>query len=244
MRTNEEKVKAKGLAPFTLGAIASATSYTVLSNLTYALTQSFGLTAMVVGAIMLGSRILDGFTDVIATFIIDRTHTKWGKARPYDLMLIPLWIFVVLCFSVPGTFGTIGKVVWVILTYNMCQSVFYTFVQAADATRLRRTFAESVRAKVVSACGVVSTLGGIIVGFILPILISIFENQPHGWTIISAIFAIPCIIGSIFRFLLVKEMKVEEEDAVKKEDVSFITAIKVLFQNKYVFMLVCCIVDI
>ena len=230
------KEKTKGLVPYSLGFLSNSLSYVVISNLNYALTQSVGLTAITVGSIFLFSRIFDGVTDIIASFIVDHTHTKWGKARPYDLMLLPLWLLVIMCFSVPGNFSTFGKVLWVVLTYNMCQSVCYTFTQVAEATRLKRSFPESTRSKVVAASAAIGTLGGIVIGAMMPVLISIFENQPHGWTIISSIVSIPCMIAGLCRFLFLREMD-EDTPEERKQSVPFKTAVKVLFKNKYVFML-------
>lgn len=230
------KEKTEGIIPYSLGYLSNSLSYVVISNLNYALTQSVGLTAITVGSIFLASRIFDGFTDIVASFIVDHTRTKWGKARPYDLMLVPLWLLVILCFSVPGNFSTAGKILWVVLTYNMCQSVCYTFTQVCEATRLKRGFPENARAKVVAVSSVLGTLGGIVVGVLLPVLISIYENESHGWTIISAAFSIPCMIAGLCRFLFLKEMD-EDIPEEKKAKVPLGTAVKVLFKNKYVFML-------
>ena len=45
---------------------------------------------------------------------------------------IPLWFLLILCFSVPQ-FNMAGKVLWVFLTYNLCQSVCYTFVTVSSS---------------------------------------------------------------------------------------------------------------
>jgi len=234
MKEKETRIKAKGIIPNGLGGASIAMSYMVISNLMYALTEGYGMAAVTVGIIFLVSRIFDGFTDIVAGFIIDRTNTKWGKARPFDLASIPLWIFVVLSFSVPN-FNTVGKIVWVFLTYNLCQSVFYTLINGAVAVRLKRSFREEVRVKVTSAAALIAAIISMMVGVIFPILVGFFRNHPYGWTIISSCFAVPAILMSLTQFFFLKEM---EDDGEKKEPekISFLESVKLLFKNPYIFI--------
>ena len=58
---------------------------TIGSYLTLYYTDSVGLAEAAIGTMMLLTRLLDGISDLIMGSIIDRTHTKWGKARPWIL---------------------------------------------------------------------------------------------------------------------------------------------------------------
>ena len=62
---------------------------TVGSYLTLYYTDSVGIAAATIGTLMLLSRLLDGISDLVMGSIIDRTHTRWGKAR--------LWIPIIHC---------------------------------------------------------------------------------------------------------------------------------------------------
>ena len=76
---------------------------TIGSYLTLYYTDSVGLAAAAIGTMMLLTRLLDGISDLIMGSIIDRTHTKWGKARPWILWTaIPMGLGLVLMFSVPS----------------------------------------------------------------------------------------------------------------------------------------------
>lgn len=58
------------------------------------LTDSVGLNAGVVGTLMMVSKLLDGVTDVFFGSLIDKTHSKMGKARPWMFFsAIPLAYF-------------------------------------------------------------------------------------------------------------------------------------------------------
>ena len=80
-------------------------------------TDVYGLSAAVAGGVFLVARIVDAVTDPIMGFIADRTHSRWGKFRPYVLYgPVPLGLITVAMFTVPG-FGDFGKVVWAYATY-------------------------------------------------------------------------------------------------------------------------------
>lgn len=78
--------KAKGSIPYMLGMISYNMEYLIVCYLTYALTNSFGISAITSGSIFLFSRIFDGVSDIIAGVIIDKCNSKLGKARVYDLL--------------------------------------------------------------------------------------------------------------------------------------------------------------
>ena len=63
-------------------AVALAISIVVVMQATYYYTEVLGLSAALVGTIFLVSKVFDGVTDLFVGFIIDRTNTRLGKARP------------------------------------------------------------------------------------------------------------------------------------------------------------------
>ena len=46
-------------------------------------TDVVGLNPAIIGTLLLVSRLFDGVTDVAMGHIVDRTHSKYGKARCY-----------------------------------------------------------------------------------------------------------------------------------------------------------------
>ena len=66
-------------------------------------TDTVGIAAAAVGTMMLLARVFDGVTDIIMGAIVDKTKTRWGKARPWVLWTAPLMaIALILEFNVPG----------------------------------------------------------------------------------------------------------------------------------------------
>ncbi len=65
------------------------------------------------------SKVIDAITNVIMGYIIDRTRTAQGKARPWLLLSAPLVaVSGILLFTVPSGNETV-QVIWVMLSYNL-----------------------------------------------------------------------------------------------------------------------------
>jgi GPH family glycoside/pentoside/hexuronide:cation symporter len=80
-------------------------------------TDTYGLSAVDVGLLLLVVRMGDGIVDIIMGMIADRTHTRWGKFRPWILWSAPvLGLFMALTFLTPDM-GYDGKLIWAYLTY-------------------------------------------------------------------------------------------------------------------------------
>ena len=81
-------------------------------------TNVVGASAAAAASIIAISKIFDGISDLVMGYIIDHTHSKWGKARPWIARLcIPLAVCTVLTFIVL-------MIVFVILnmfTFFMCK---------------------------------------------------------------------------------------------------------------------------
>lgn len=76
----------------------------VNSLLTLFYTDYANMPIATVGLVMLISRFFDGSSDVIMGVLVNRTHSKWDKARPWVLwMAIPYVICSISLFCVPQT---------------------------------------------------------------------------------------------------------------------------------------------
>ena len=70
--------------------------------LSFYYTTYVGLNPGIVGTIMMVCTFIDAVSDVIMGRVIDKTHTRWGKARPWILFAAPIYsICMVLTFAVP-----------------------------------------------------------------------------------------------------------------------------------------------
>lgn len=73
---------------------------TISSYLLFFYTDVALISASIAGTVILAARLLDAFFDPMVGVILDRTHTRWGRARPYLLFGAPL--LGILTFLTPG----------------------------------------------------------------------------------------------------------------------------------------------
>jgi glycoside/pentoside/hexuronide:cation symporter, GPH family len=87
-------------------------------------TDTFGISAAAAGTIMLIARFWDMLSDPLMGIIADRTHTRWGKFRPYLMwMAIPYSVLAVLAFTTPNL-GPTGKVIYAGVTYMLLMAAY------------------------------------------------------------------------------------------------------------------------
>ena len=104
--------------------------YTAMSAfLLFYYTDYANVSAMAVGTIMMVSRIFDGVSDIIMGVIVDRTRSKYGKARPWILrMCIPFAVSGILLFSVPASWASTPKLVYVFCYKRYIFCLYFTFI--------------------------------------------------------------------------------------------------------------------
>src|SRR5881227_4362594 len=90
----------------------------VIVFLPFFLTDTAGLGPAAVGVLLLVCRVWDGVADLAMGLIVDRTHTRWGKFRPWILWsAVPLGVLGVLTFSAPPL-GATGRLAYAYVTYG------------------------------------------------------------------------------------------------------------------------------
>src|SRR5699024_3372867 len=87
-----------------------------------------GISAAIVGMVMLISRIFDGVSDVVMGYVVSKTHSRFGQSRPWILrMALPYAIGAVLLFTVPHT-NAVLQFLYIFITYNFCTTICYTAI--------------------------------------------------------------------------------------------------------------------
>ncbi len=101
-----------------MGDAGSCMIWSVLAlYLTWFYTDVYGLAPGIVGTLFLVIRIFDAFSDPVMGAICDRTHSRWGKFRPWLLwMALPFGLGAVLMFTTPDL-SMNGKIVYAWVTY-------------------------------------------------------------------------------------------------------------------------------
>lgn len=221
---------------FSTRGFALAVNVVVMLQLTFYATDFVGLAPVLVGGLFLAAKIFDGITDLVAGFVIDRTNTRWGKARPYELFLIPLWLLTIAIFSTPDM-DAFWQATYLFVLYALINSVCATFLNASEAVYLKRSIRGEVQyAKVLSRQGVFIILVAAIASIMLPQLMASWGSQPGGWTLIAAVYGIPLMIVGLIRFFTIKELPEDETDHMTEERLGFKGTVKAVFENRFVFI--------
>ena len=132
-------------------------------------TDTLGINPALISIIMVASKLLDGVTDAFAGFIVDRTKTKWGKARPYELFIFLMWICTWLMFSCPTGLSEVLKCVWIFIMYSLVNAVAYTFLNANQNVYLVRAFKGNQIVKLTSYSSVITMLASVAFNIAFPI---------------------------------------------------------------------------
>lgn len=217
--------------------------YTAMSAfLLFYYTDYAGVSAFAVGSIMMVSRFFDGISDIVMGVMVDRTRSRFGKARPWLLrMCIPFAVSGVLLFSVPVSWTAAPKLVYVFITYNLVSTVIYTAINvpysALNALMTQDPYERSVLSIFRNLLATAGTLT--INTFTLP-LVEYFGNTPSAWTKTFCVFGLLSVAAFLINFLGTRERvkpAALAEGTDKAPDVPFLEGIRALFKNKYWIMM-------
>lgn len=178
-------------------------------------TDVYGLSASSAAILFIVARLADVVESLIIGLMIDRTHSKWGKSRPFFLWYaLPYVAFAVLTFVTPP-FGATGKLVWAYVTY-LGLGFFYTAVNL-PITSILPTLSQNT--KELTLLGVVRQFGGsavqiIVAVFTLPLVAYFGQgNQQKGFLLTIAVFGGISLILIWNMFFQVKERFTNPEHA-------------------------------
>ncbi len=224
---------------WTSRGLSLALNVILIMQLTYYCTDMLGMAPTLIGSLLLASKLLDGVTDLVVGFVIDKTNTKLGKARPYEICIVFVWLFTILMFSTPNI-GTVGQSVFIFIMYALINSICATFLNGGDAVYLARSVrSESNRVSVMSFNGGIIMLCSIVFSIVLPQLIAGVGATKAGWTVIAASIGIPMAVIGILRMVFVKEVVHTDTSKAgqKEETVPLKTGLGCIIKNKYIWIL-------
>ena len=103
------------------GDIAGNVVYALLSSFVMIyLTDTIGMSAGIVGTLIAVSKIFDGITDIFFGAMIDKTKSRFGKARPWMLYgYIGCAITLIAIFAIPISMGDFAQYAWFFISYTL-----------------------------------------------------------------------------------------------------------------------------
>lgn len=214
-----------------MGNFASQLSWTMVGTyLSIFYTDVFGLGVGAVAMLMLIAKVWDGINDPMMGTIMERTHTKFGRFRPYIFVgAIFLVIFTILTFTVPG-FGGTGKLIYAYVTYiglGMAYTVTNVPYLALPAV-MTRDPREINKLNAAQMMGM--TIGQIVLNLSVMNLIKLMGkgNEAAGYRGTAMILA----IAALPMFWAVAIMSKESITVEKKDQGKISDGLKLVFKNR------------
>ncbi|HCL4445138.1 TPA: MFS transporter [Clostridium botulinum] len=222
-----------GLGDFACNLVWNSLSMFIL----YFYTDVMGMKAAIISTLMLVVRIIAGFMDIASGIVVDKTKTKYGKARPWILwMAIPFGISTILLFSIPNI-GESGKLVYVVITYVLLNVIYTAINIPYGVLNSLMTQDQNERSEINIYRMFCSTAGSLCVSVLVLPLVSLFGGEQGAWVITFAIFGIVATFMFFITFKTTKE-RVTAVNEEKSQNISFKDGMKALIQNKYWIIIV------
>lgn len=218
--------------------IASAACFIIVNGyLSKFCTDYLGMAPAAVATILLLSNVIDAITDLIACYVVDNSKvTKWGKARPYELGILGVWICTILMFHIPEGWSNALKNVWLFFTYTFAFGVFDTLRNAAAQPYTVRAFGGDrvLIGKISAYGGLVTMTGSVIVSLSFPVMMASMAATASGWRRLILLYGVPMLLLGLPRFLFVKEDPAIDA-GVQHDKVHLKDIFKMLASNKYIW---------
>lgn len=197
-------------------------------------TDTVGIAAAAIGTMMLIARLFDGTSDLIMGAILDKTRSKYGKARPWMLWTAPLMgIALIAMFIVPSSLGDHGKLVYAYFTYILLNCIIYTANGIAYNSLLSR-MTLNIEDRV-SCTSIRFVLGNVMALAINAVTANLVTSL--GWSKLIIIYAVAEVILLLICFAGCKEhIDADDNGEVEVEKIPLRTALPALLKNKYFYL--------
>ena len=197
-------------------------------------TDTVGIAMAAVGTMMLIARIFDGATDLIMGAIVDKTKSKYGKARPWVLWSAPfMFIGLVLLFTIPSGLNDGGKLAYAYVSYIFMNCFVYTANNLPyNALLSRMTLNVQDRATTASIRFIMTQATTLAITAATP-----FLTAAYGWVITAATYGAIEVVMLLICFVFCKEHIGEADDGqVKVESVPLGVALPSVLKNQYFYL--------
>lgn len=186
------------------------------------------------------SKIVDAITNVAMGYIIDRTRTKEGKARPWLLLSAPLLAVTgILLFTVPSGSETV-QVIWVIVSYNLFYSFAYTIFNMSHNLMVPLSTRDTTQRGSLSVFNQIATImmSGILVALVFPMVIMpAIGADKSKWIVLMSVLSILALPLTLLEYFFTKERVTLENQGAEEAAIPFRTQLKAIFTDRYMLII-------
>ena len=187
------------------------------------------------------SKVIDAITNVVMGYVIDRTRTSEGKARPWLLLSAPLLtISGILLFTVPNASQTV-QVIWVMVSYNLFYSFAYTIFNMSHGLMVPLSTRDINQRGSLSVFNQIATImmSGILVALVFPMVIMPAIGVDQGkWITLMSVLSILALPLTLLEYYFTKErVTLENQEAGETNAIPFRSQLKAIFTDKYMILI-------
>ena len=185
------------------------------------------------------SKIIDAITNVVMGYIIDRTRTKAGKARPWLLSAPLLTVTGILLFTVPSGSQTV-QAIWVMVSYNLFYSFAYTIFNMSHNLMVPLSTRNTQERGSLSVFNQIATImmSGILVALVFPMVIMpMIGVDKAKWITLMSVLSILALPLTLLEYYFTRERVTEEAQNAGEPTVSFGAQLKAIFTDKYMLLI-------
>lgn len=240
------------------GDIAGNVVYAFLSSFVMIyLTNTIGLSAGIVGTLIAVSKLFDGFTDIFFGAMIDKTHSRLGKARPWMLYgYIGCAVTLAAIFAIPTSWGTTAQYTWFFIAYTLLNGVFYTANNIAySALTSLVTKNNKERVQMGSWRFIFAFSTSLLIQSVTISFVAQCGGGAAAWRTVAIVYAVIGLLVNTLSVFSVKELSEEELNDVncgemrlngesmkesappQEEKLSLVESFKLLAANKFYLMI-------
>ena len=187
------------------------------------------------------SKILDAITNFLMGSIIDHTHTKQGKARPWILLSAPLLAITgILLFVVPEANPTV-QAIWVMISYNFFYSVAFTMYNMSHSLMVPLSTRNVSQRGELSVFNQISTImvSGIVVALVFPMVVMpLIGVNRSSWILVMSILSILALPLTILEYYFTRERITEEGQDNEPKKIPLRLKMKAVFSDRYLMLLI------
>ena len=231
---------ARDKVSYAVGAVGKDMVYSLVAGfILYYYNTVLGISGTFTGVMMMAARVFDAFNDPMMGIVVEKTHTKIGKFRPWILSGTVMNSLVLFgMFSVPENLKGSGLLVWATvayflwgMTYTVMDIPFWSMIPAITKTGTDR--------ENLSVIGRTASSVGYAIPTVTTMLIvtRIGGSERAGFMFLAGVIAAVFVVTELVTFLGVKERRVIKQDTPSVKEM-----FKSLFTNDQAMIVVVSII--
>ena len=232
---NHRKIGALDYIAYALSAVVYILPQYLLSSFLSAYYTDVALvSAGTIGMVVLAMRFTDGISDLLMGRVIDKTNTRFGKARPWLLVgTIGLTISLISIFNVPRNMSNGVKIAWLAVTYFFIMTIFGTVQGVASNTMIVYLTKDSGERNKFGASNMAGVyIGGLAATAVASVLLSKLGYTQSGYSKTMFLYSAIVLVVGTLSFIRLKEFQADT-DKIEQPKVPLKAVLYAIRHNSY-----------